>query len=236
VVWCQEQELVAAEAAQHAVRQQFGEALRHPLQGLVARVVAVSVVDLLEAVQVHEKQREATSALRCLRDVLLRTEHAAAPVEQAGQGIMRRLMLQRLLLATPVADVLKQDRESFGAGVGSHFQPFLQRRIGFREGHRLTAAHSPLTAVVERAVNGPGELLPDVLADQVRAGLFQNHFSPRVDVHQPPVLVHRHERIGDALDDRLRSLLQRRDLRFRRLAFGRVAADADHLAVLHARG
>ncbi len=87
-------ELIAAQARQHVMgAQQLAGALGHRHQQCVTRLVAIGIVDLLEAVQVHEHHREAATALfglgQCLHDAALQQQavgQACERIMQCGLG------------------------------------------------------------------------------------------------------------------------------------------------------
>nr|WP_254185397.1 hypothetical protein [Nocardioides panacis] len=94
-VLAQQHELVAVQPGQGVARpQQPGQPTTHPAQQLVAHLVAVRVVDLLEAVEVDEQDRRlGAGALRTtagLLDPFLQQE----PVRQAGQGVVHGQVLE----------------------------------------------------------------------------------------------------------------------------------------------
>ncbi len=91
-------ELVTAQSCQHIVGpQQLAGALGHRHQQCIAGLVAVGIVDLLEAVQVHEHHGETAAALlglgQCLHDATLQQQ----AVGQAGERIMQCGLGQFLL-------------------------------------------------------------------------------------------------------------------------------------------
>ncbi len=103
-------ELVAAQPG-HGVRgaQRMTQALAADLEQTVARGVAQGIVDLLEVVQVEE--RDDGGRFRCehLRDPLL--EQRA--VRQPGEGVGERERLQLVVAHTPAAGTIEQ-REQRG--------------------------------------------------------------------------------------------------------------------------
>ena len=90
----QDAELVAAEAGDHlAVAEHALEALGHALEKEVAVVVAERVVDLLEAVEVHQHHGDELLLALGAEDRLLHevVEHRA--VREAGERVGQRLLL-----------------------------------------------------------------------------------------------------------------------------------------------
>ncbi len=121
-------ELLAAEAADDVLRadgraQRLGELLQH----LVADAVAVDVVDPLEVVDVeHEDGDGAMRAARLLQRVQQPLVERAV-VEEAGQRVGLRLMLE------PRADLRVVERERGGVG-----EALRELELGLAE-HRLLA-------------------------------------------------------------------------------------------------
>ena len=99
----QDRKLVAAQARQHVIGAQLLlHAPRHLHQQLVAHVVAQTVVDQFEAVEVDEHQRPH------MRRVGLRARHRtgqafheAAPVGQPGEAVVKGQVLQAGLGVAP---------------------------------------------------------------------------------------------------------------------------------------
>ncbi|MDT4821239.1 hypothetical protein FQZ97_544090 [compost metagenome] len=108
----QHDELVAAQA-------RYGVDLAHPRpqavgdldQQLVAGVVAEAVVDHLEAVDVHEGQREAALVARGQGDGLADAVAEQVAVGQAGEAVVVGLVLQLLLVALGFGDVVENADE-----------------------------------------------------------------------------------------------------------------------------
>ena len=89
-----------------AGRRAGGQALGHHAQQFVAGVVAQAVVDVLEAVQVHEHQREARAARAGDAHRLLQPLAQQRAVGEAGEVIVPRLALDALLVLAQFGDVL----------------------------------------------------------------------------------------------------------------------------------
>jgi hypothetical protein len=82
----QDGELVAAEPADGVQRaQQRAQRDRDPAQDLVAGGVALAVVDLLEAVEVEDQQRQRPAVAGGVRQLGLGALGEAAPVQRAGE-------------------------------------------------------------------------------------------------------------------------------------------------------
>ena len=103
-------ELVAAEpGGEFGVREKSGDARRRRLQELVAGRVAVHVIDLLEAVEVDDHQRQLAVARLHGGDVVLQPVLEGGAVRQAGQRVEMRQEEDALLGGAPLAQVA--DRE-----------------------------------------------------------------------------------------------------------------------------
>ena len=89
-----------------------------PDDQLVAGVVAERVVDRLEVVDVEHQQRAAGAVARDLREVAADLELEAAAVEQAGQRVVVGHVLQLLLEALALRDVLDLGEQVVGAALG----------------------------------------------------------------------------------------------------------------------
>ncbi len=99
-----DRELVAAEA-RHGVgiAQHAADAPGHPLQDAIAGVMAQRVVDLLEAVQVEQQQRDGCSLAVGDPRRLLEAIVQERPVRQLGQRVVIRQVRQALLDAPALA-------------------------------------------------------------------------------------------------------------------------------------
>ena len=111
--------LVAAEAGDRvggaqALEQHAG----HPDDQLVAGVVAERVVDRLEVVDVEHEQRAAGAVARHLGEVAADLELEAAPVEQTRQRVVVGHVLQLLLEALALGDVLDLGEQVVGPSLG----------------------------------------------------------------------------------------------------------------------
>ena len=103
----QDHELVAAEARHGvAVSHHLFEPARDEQQEPVPDVVAEAVVDGLEAVEIHEQERDETAAAMQARERLVRTVHEQQTVGQPREGVVQRLALERLAVGLAVRDVL----------------------------------------------------------------------------------------------------------------------------------
>ena len=101
-------ELIAAEARDHVdLAHTGGQALCHCAQNLIAGVVAEAVIDVLEAVEVEEQDRQhlaaALGALQCLVELL--AEQAA--VRQFGEFVVVGKEARALFLLFAFSDVLQ---------------------------------------------------------------------------------------------------------------------------------
>ena len=89
-------ELVAAQSHERVGwPQRSAEALAHVAQDFIARAVAEGVVDLLEAVEVDEQERECgrRRSTRPLREERVEDVKQVAPVAEAGQLVGQRVVL-----------------------------------------------------------------------------------------------------------------------------------------------
>ena len=113
----QDGELVAAEAGHQVARpHRVGEPLGHDAQQLVADVVALRVVDRLEAVQVQEQHADLGAVQRHLqRGLDLRPEQR--PVRQPGEPVGERLQGQLLLEPAALGDVAGVEHQAADVGV-----------------------------------------------------------------------------------------------------------------------
>ena len=102
----QERELVAAEASQRVCGpDRLRETRRNHLQQLVAGAVTERVVDLLEAVEVDEENRETISGTRGARERLLEPVAEERTVGEPGEAVVERLPRQLLLEPDALGDV-----------------------------------------------------------------------------------------------------------------------------------
>jgi hypothetical protein len=106
-------ELIAAEAADRVAAAQHAAQARADLaQHLVAAVVSKPVVDLLEAVDVHEQRCHGDVEAARAREHLLGAVEHERTVRQAGQRIVERAELELLgLLADEAPGALARERE-----------------------------------------------------------------------------------------------------------------------------
>ena len=109
-------ELVAAEAGcKLVVRQERGDARGGRLQKLVAGGVAVDVVDLLEAVEVDDHQRQLAILRLHGGDVVLQPVLEGRAVRQTGQRVEVRKEEDALLGGAPFAQVADREDAADGA-------------------------------------------------------------------------------------------------------------------------
>ena len=132
----------------------------------------------------------------------LRVERLAqrAAVAQPGQLVGARPLLQRLLVAHALGDVVEIDGQALGRGIDPVLEPAVVRRVVLLQQQRRLLGHRLLVVAREGLVAAFRELAPDVLADQVLRRAPEDLRRLRVDVGVDPVLVERDERIGDALE------------------------------------
>ncbi len=98
-------EFVTADARdESAIAERSRKALRHVAQHAIADIVSQGVVDFLEAAQVEHEQRQRCTR-RLGRERSLEMREQGRPVREAGQRIVRRLVLQAALLRAPLAYV-----------------------------------------------------------------------------------------------------------------------------------
>jgi hypothetical protein len=102
----QQGELVAAQSRQGVAQStRLDEALGNGLEQLVARVVAETVVHLLEAVQIDEQHRERGARAGRAGERLLQAIAEERAVRQHREAVVERLPRQLLLEAHPLGDV-----------------------------------------------------------------------------------------------------------------------------------
>ena len=120
----QDDELVAA-PARHGVfgAHRGGEAAGHVLQHEVAAVVAETVVDALEAVEVDEQHRHHAARAGTAGDRPLQPVEQQAAVGQPGEGVVGGFVAQPLGGGDALGDVVEgQHRAAFVAGDGGEGQ------------------------------------------------------------------------------------------------------------------
>ena len=201
----QDRELVAAEPRDRvAVADAVVETPGEMDQEQVAEMVAERVVDLLEAIEVEQQQRQrfAVAGRRAQRLGQAVVEQHA--IGQAGQGIVHRLVAQPVLLSLGGGDVAHdRDQEPLVLDHGR-----AQRDLD-REGGAVLTARQALEAIAVAGARGleppvlgqVGEQLQDVAPDQVRrptAEHAQRRFVGGVD---PTVGAHREDAIEALLHD-----------------------------------
>ena len=109
-------ELVAAEArCELVVRQERGDACRGRLQKLVAGGMAVHVVDLLEAVEIDDHQRQLAVLRLHGGDVVLQPVLEGGAVRQPGQRVEMRQEQDALLGGAPLAQIADREDAADGA-------------------------------------------------------------------------------------------------------------------------
>ena len=103
----QQQRKLIAPPARHGVglAHAAGQAMRDVFQRLVTGDVTVAVVDVLETIEVDHRHGERFAAALGLGDGPLEAVGEERAVGQAGQGVVRGLVLQQVLPLQPVADV-----------------------------------------------------------------------------------------------------------------------------------
>ena len=131
-------------------------------------------------------------------------------VEGVGDPVEQRHAPPRLRLGPPAfADVAVVDREARVRRIGVGLDPLATRLEVRLELDGALAAHGLAVAAVEFRADGVRKGVPHgpaehLLARHRTAG--PDLHAPEgaiVDVREPPVPVHRHVRVGDALEDRL---------------------------------
>ena len=119
----------------------------------------------------------------------------------------RSLLPQGDLGPLPLAHVPEVDGQAVRRRVGVDLVPAVVRRVERLERDGDVLGHRPAVAAVEVGPHGGGELLPDVLPQQVVPGPAQQDLGLPVDVGEPPVPAQAEEGVGDALQDRPGPLL-----------------------------
>ena len=169
----QHAELVAAEARDRVrVAHRFAQQLRDFAQHAVAGEMAAGVVDDLEAIEIEVTQHVRGVATPRGFDRFVEAALELAPVHEAGERIVRRLVRHLPMQAAQLGDVVQQDdRASELAAL------IAQRRCGELDGallpRGLAEQHGPAAQIVRIAVAAAdrfldriGELLAIVLVDQ----------------------------------------------------------------------
>ena len=134
----------------------------------------------------------------------------APPELRLGLRPAGSLLHERQLGALPDGDVLEEDREAARRGVDPVLEPAVPGRVVVLELHEHLLGDGPVVRLVEGLADALRELGPDVLADEVLRAAAEELAGPLVDVHVVPVGVERHEGVGDALEDLLEPLRDRR--------------------------
>ena len=157
-------ELVPAKARGGvAGTEQAGDALGHLGQQQIPGVVAVDIVDDLEAVEIEKQQREAALAVLALLNALLQPVGKQQPVRQPGQAVMER-QLEQL-----VVGLMQGGGEPGGVGIqhGEH-----EGDGEHRQGHYDDHGCQPLG--IETGVEGPAQALCGELGRR-HAGVVHAH-------------------------------------------------------------
>jgi len=129
--WQDHQELVAADARQQVVvAHAAAQPARDFLQDAVARVVAIDVVDRLEAVEVDEQQGAAPAHAARPCQPRLEEPGRLGPVRQLGQAVVRGRPADCLFGLAPLADVARHHVHQPFALVFEHGGGDLDRDIG----------------------------------------------------------------------------------------------------------
>jgi len=154
-------ELVSAEAPEHvAAPQRLGQAAGGGQQEAVAGLVAEGVVDVLELVEVHVEQGAFVAVAAGQRHVPLELLLEAAPVEQAGEGVVIGEEGEPLLGALALGDVEPQAPEqvaSLGVALGGD-------DVAHPDAAPVRAQH----AVVQGGHAAEGRQAPQALAHPAR--------------------------------------------------------------------
>ena len=109
-------ELVAADPGDRPrAAQGITEPRPDPLEEEVAVVMTERVVDLLEAVEVDQQQREGDARFTAFVEISLQLGLELSTVEQAGQCVVRRLIRQPLLGPFALGDVRANPTNCGGA-------------------------------------------------------------------------------------------------------------------------
>ena len=169
-------EFVAADARDEAaLAERLPETLRDFAQHAVADVVAQRVVDFLEAAQVEHEQRERRRERSGVERALEMRQQRGA-VRQAGQRIVRRLVLQAALLRAPFADVA-HDRgvQPFGVEPDAAHGDLHREHFAVQRARVAFADHAVQRAeACARAVAGEQrDELGDRLVDQLVRGAIE---------------------------------------------------------------
>jgi hypothetical protein len=162
-----EHEFVAADPRDRGVGvREGGQAAPDLLQGLVAGLVAVGVVDFLEVVEVDEQRADHAVA----RQRLIERAQAAEAVVQAGQAVVGRHVDQARLGFLARGDVGKEYRQAILRRIGARFEPAAQRRVVALAARVFLALDCAVVGLVEGTADRLRKLVPDHLAQQLPAG------------------------------------------------------------------
>ena len=151
-------ELVAAQARDRvAFTHADLEPLRHHLQQLVARAVPQAVVEILEVVQVEERNRELVPLALGVRDRLMQAVVQEVAVGQSGKRIVAGLVLQPLAIGLDLRDVADESfQRHWLAAVGIEHQAFL--------GHPFLSSTALDQAVLDGKTHARSRAAADLLA------------------------------------------------------------------------
>ena len=133
---------------------------------------------------------------------LLQVERARERVAHVAQRL-GALAVTALDLLDPLAlrDLREVDRDAGARPVDAVLEPAVPRLVVLLEEDRRLLVHRLLVRGVERLLDAFGELLPDVLADEVGRLAAEQLARALVDVRVAPVAVECDEAVGDALED-----------------------------------
>ena len=200
----QQAELVAAEAGDRIrVANRFAQQLRDFAQHAVPGEMTAGVVDDLEAIEIEVTQHVRRVATSRAFDRFIEAALELAPVHEARQGIVRRLVRHLPMQAAQLGDVVHEDDRA------SELTAFiLQWRCGELDGallpRGLAEQHGPAAQIVrvaiaaaDRFLDRLGELLAIVLVDEaddvleqpadgLRAQHAEKFLGCRVQVREPP--------------------------------------------------
>jgi len=201
----QDAELVAAEAGDgvgvaHGVLDEPG----HLAQHAVARAVPALVVDGLEAVEVEVAQHVARPAGVRLLERFLQAPLELAAVDEAGQGVVARLVGHLARQAAQVGHVANRDHRAreLAGRVAQRRHAELDRALAFpvaRDDHAATAhvhAAAGGQALAHRVAEGLAVALLDEIDDleqraavRIRRGLADERLGRAVHVHDATLQV-----------------------------------------------
>ena len=216
----QQAELVAAEAGERVrVADRAADALGDLDQQLVAGGVAERIVDLLEAVEVHQQDRQLGVVAPRVADRLADALAEQDPVGQPGERIVQRLVLVELGLldqlalgALALGDVLDHRHRTAGAPCSSRSRTARTRhhvssplggwqRASSSKDSRRPVIISPSSASTVVAILGACRCSVNAAARRAAARVGLEHLlERRVDLDDAPVAVHPHDADRGALE------------------------------------